>query len=223
MASQIQLKQRTSEVEKAVASVREHFKNGNLEWAAIALAQLEPTYGNDKIWLAEKRKIEKRHSFLERLRRAEEWRKNGQYEQAEGLLKQLAAEDPQDAQAAALLKVVTADLLSANPEQVFRKGQQEAEKLQASGDLAGALKVLTALAEQFPGRRELPEAIERLRTQTATPPPAVATDPKQKRPRVRFEFRRPAPNVCTNCGSAVPDGARFCDTCGRAVAVASPQ
>jgi TolA-binding protein len=222
LASQIRTKQRAAEVEKAVAPVRELLKNGNLDWGAIALAQLEPAYGKDEIWKAEKRTLEKRLAYLDRQRKAEDFRNNGEYDKAEPLLQALAEEDPGNAQVAALLKVVRADMLSANSEQVYRKGYDDAEKLRNSGDYPGALRAFTDLSTHFPQHNELLDVIQKIRSQMVAP----AKDSARPKRRVRFDaLVATAPEgssadkggagFCGHCGVVLPERARFCDSCGK--------
>lgn len=126
LAGQIKNGLRAAEVEKSVSGVRECLKKGDLESAAILLAQLEPVYGSEEIWRAEKRNLERRHDFPERLRKAEEWHRNGKYGEAEILLLQLLEEDPANEEATALLKLVPTKLPLQSPDPPKREAPEKA-------------------------------------------------------------------------------------------------
>ncbi len=129
LATQIQTRQRAAETEKAMTAVRQFLQSGDLESAAIALAKLEPAYGSDEIWKAEKRNLDLR----------------------------------------------LADL--------------------ASKDSAGPV--------------------------TSKAPPSTGDEGVPKR-RVVFAPGakvRPVPRFCLGCKAALPDRARFCDTCGKAASL----
>ncbi len=157
LAGQIPARQRQAEVEKAVGGVREHLKQGDLESAAILLAQLEPRYGSEESWKAEKRNLERRHEPIERLRKAADLVKSGNSRDAEPLLRRLAEEDPGNEQVAALLRQIQPPKL---PLDVSAKRRSFEEEL--------------------------------------------------------FPAAKPA-RACARCKVQLPDGARFCDTCGNPV------
>ena len=113
LASQMQAKQHEMETEKALAGLREYLRSGDLERAAVALAELAPVYGGEELWKTEKRNLERLQTYAADLRKAEELRKAGRYGEAETILQRLVASDPPNGQAAALLKVNNLDRMSA--------------------------------------------------------------------------------------------------------------
>jgi len=74
---------------------------------------LQPAYGSDELWKTEKRNLERRQIYVAELRKAEELRKSGKYEDAEFILRCLIENDPPDSRAAAMLKVTDLDRASA--------------------------------------------------------------------------------------------------------------
>jgi hypothetical protein len=191
LSAQVQSKQHEAETEKAVAGVREYLKTGNLQSAAVALADLQPVYGFDEIWKAEKRNLERRQTYASELRKAEELRKTGKYDDAELILKRLVENDPPDGQALALLKANSLERISSRKASriVWPKNDNWTD---------GKSPVVTKSkdSESEPG----------------TVTPQVSTPrPESETPKTRIR------GMCSVCRVILPQGARFCDRCGRPV------
>jgi serine/threonine-protein kinase len=117
LAAQAHSKQREAETDKALNGVRQHLKAGNLEAAAVGLADLRPAYGSSELWKTEKRNLERRQTYVVDLRKAEDLRKQGNYDGAEPILRRLVESDPPDGQAEKLLKVNGLDRMSSRAAQ----------------------------------------------------------------------------------------------------------
>jgi eukaryotic-like serine/threonine-protein kinase len=194
LAIQVQSRQRNAETEAALAGVREHLKNGNLEAAAVGLAKLQPVYGSEESWKVEKDNLEKRQVYVADLRKAEELRKNGKYEDAEMILRNLLESDPPDGKAAALLKVNARD-------------RGAARIAATSSRIVWPKDSLTdGKSRVFPqsGKRESDQGI----ATSGLPTPWPSTDTPRTLP-LRAS--------CSACRSILPEGARFCDHCGKPI------
>jgi serine/threonine protein kinase len=197
LAVQVQAKQHEADTEKALAGVREFLKAGNLERAAMALAELAPVYGFEETWYAEKRNLERLQGYAADLRKAEELRKSGRYEDAEIILRRLVADSPPNGQAAALLKVNDLDRISA----------RNAKRIVWA---EGAAPVST-------GKETGPGTVVR-RIPTPLPPAPPPGTPRPATPRPEAEaLKTRIRGMCPNCRVILPPSAKFCDRCGRQV------
>ena len=192
LSTQVQSKQHEAETEKALAGVREYLKAGNLERAAVALAELQPVYGFDDVWKAEKRNLERRQAYLAELRKAEELRKTGRYEDAELILQQLAWNDPPDGQAAALLKVNDLDRTSAR-------------------NAAGGSRIVWPKDESWTDGKSLSVPMSAEKASGRGPVVQPTPTPRSETPKSRLR------GMCPACRVILPQGAHFCDRCGRPV------
>jgi eukaryotic-like serine/threonine-protein kinase len=194
LAAQVQSKQHEAETEKALAGVREHLKTGNLERAAVGLADLEPLYGSDGLWKAEKRNLERHQIYVAELRKAEGFRNGGKYEDAEFILRHLVESDAPDGRAAALLKATALDRASAHR-------------------AIGASRIVWP-KDELSADRKLPvfTRVNRNESNPRIPAPRVSTPrPPSETPNSRIR------GTCPACRVILPEGALFCDHCGKPV------
>jgi hypothetical protein len=208
LASQVQAKQHEMETGKALADVRECLRSGDLERAAVGLAELAPLYGSEEIWKTEKRNLERLQTYATDLRKAEELRKAGRYEDAEKILQRLVGDDPPNGQAAALLKVNNLDRLSARNAKrvVWADGTLPA----APGPTKepGPATIVQSLWSQ-----QIPTPLPSSTTQPVAGLPSTATPrPAGEPPKTRIR------GMCPACKVILPPSAHFCDRCGRQVA-----
>ena len=193
LAAHAQSKQREVETDKALTGVREHLKMGNLEGAAVGLAELQPAYGSHDLWKREKENLERRQIYVAELRKAEDLRKAGKYEDAELILRRLVEGDPPDGKAASLLKVNALDRASVR---IATKSKVIWPEKDGSTDRN--LPALTRMNknESDPGK---------VTPRSSVPRPSLDT------PQSRIR------GTCPACRALLPEGARFCDRCGKPV------
>jgi hypothetical protein len=86
------------------------------------LASGHDQFGQEQLWQALNRELERHRAYENGLARAEEWRLKEQYEKAEKLLRQMAAQEPPDQRASLLLRTVTTERSINEREQAARRG-----------------------------------------------------------------------------------------------------
>jgi serine/threonine-protein kinase len=191
LAAQMAKRQRTAEVDKALTDVRLHLAEGNLERAVVALADLEPAYGSDELWKNEKASLMMKQRSIAELRRAEDLRESGKYQEAESILRRLLSEDHANEQAAAMLKIVLAELPPGlDPFPVLRPSAQRSG---AEGRDAELAPVMTGPLKTVRSRILFDDAV------------------------VSSELPRAGLLKCSSCGTVLPERARFCDNCGKSI------
>ncbi len=221
LLAQVAKRQRSAEADTALGPVREHLQRGNLEGAAVALAELEPVYGADDLWKTEKARLEGRQNFLADLRKAEDLRNRASYDQATELLRRLVRENPTNVPALALLKTVEAEMQN-QPQNPARSRPPDPSP--AGRDGSGSDGIIGKLNEHFPNRPELKKALQEIQARVSN---AQTTPTNPNTPGIRAEVDgvlaaklKPAKPKCLHCGTVLPDRARFCDNCGKPTGVA---
>ncbi len=191
LAAQMAKRQRTAEVDKALTEVRAHLAAGNLERAVVVLADLEPAYGSDELWKKEKAALMMKQRCIAEFRRAEDLRGAGKYQEAESILRRLLSEDPADEQAAAMLKIVLAELPPGlDPFPVLRPS---AQRNGAEGRDAELALVSTGPPKAARSRIVFDDSV------------------------TSGELPRAGLLKCSSCGTVLPERARFCDNCGKSL------
>jgi serine/threonine-protein kinase len=158
LAEQVRGGQHQAGLELFVSQVEQSLDRKDLEGAARQLAGGRERFRNEAIWGKLQRDLDRRRAYESSLRRADDLRRQGQYQSAEELLRQMAGREPVDERAALLLQTVAGERTAKDRELTIERGRQEAEHLKQKGDLTAAIALLDRLSRQFPDDAGLVQA-----------------------------------------------------------------